>query len=82
MSTASPLSKDDAVPHIIEDRKLSPAQRKSWARLIQKVYEVDPLYCPKCRGAMEVIAFFKQPDIVKKISNPDFAVGIVAMGTG
>jgi hypothetical protein len=23
--------------------------RKNWARLIQKIYEVDPLVCPKCK---------------------------------
>ena len=32
-------------------RHLSP-----WARLIRKVYEADPLVCPKCNGLMRVIA--------------------------
>lgn len=27
--------------------KSSSARRKSWARLIQKIYEVDPLICPR-----------------------------------
>ncbi|MCZ6501718.1 MAG: transposase [Gammaproteobacteria bacterium] len=33
----------------------TPADRKSkanWARLIQKVYEVDPLECPRCRNIL------------------------------
>ncbi len=30
--------------------------RTSWARLIHKVYEVDPLICPVCKGPMHVIA--------------------------
>jgi hypothetical protein len=34
----------------------SKASRRSWARLIQKVYEVDPLICPKCSHEMRVIA--------------------------
>ena len=28
-----------------------------WARLIQKIYEVDPLVCPKCQGQMKIIFF-------------------------
>jgi len=58
---------DDIIPHIIEGAKLSPAQRKSWARLIHKIYEVDPLVCPKCAGSMKIIAFIKQADVIKKI---------------
>ena len=27
--------------------------RSAWARLIYKVYEVDPLECPKCKGPMQ-----------------------------
>jgi hypothetical protein len=58
---------DDIIPHIIEGGKLSPAQRKSWARLIQKIYEVDPLLCPKCAGSMKIIGFIRQADIIQKI---------------
>ncbi|MGB9006519.1 MAG: hypothetical protein WCB96_12410 [Candidatus Aminicenantales bacterium] len=25
--------------------------------MIRKVYEVDPMLCPKCGGTMEVVAF-------------------------
>ena len=47
---------------------MSPKEfRKSWARLIQKIYEVDPLTCPKCRGSMRVIAFIEDEDVIKKI---------------
>jgi hypothetical protein len=35
--------------------------RRTWARLIQKVYEVDPLLCPDCGGRLEVIAFINAP---------------------
>jgi hypothetical protein len=30
--------------------------RATWARLIRKVYEADPLECPKTKGPMRVIA--------------------------
>jgi hypothetical protein len=40
---------------------------KSWARLIQKVYNVNPLCCPKCVGKMRIISFIKDEPIIKKI---------------
>jgi hypothetical protein len=48
-------SLDDAIPCILEPQGNEKAFRKSWARLIRKIYEVDPLVCPKCKGAMRVI---------------------------
>jgi len=35
--------------------------------LFNRVNEVDPLTCPKCRGKMRVIAFIEDPHVVKKI---------------
>ena len=40
---------------------------KSWARLIKKIYEVDPLICPKCGGDMRIIAFIEDYKIIRKI---------------
>jgi hypothetical protein len=34
---------------------------QTWAMLIKRVYEVDPLACPKCGGQMKVIAFIEPP---------------------
>jgi len=31
------------------------AQRRPWAQLLRRVYEVDPLVCPSCRGEMRII---------------------------
>lgn len=45
------------------------ARRKSWARLVQQVYESDPLLC-ECGGTMKVISVIEarsQPDVVGKI---------------
>ena len=58
---------DDIIPCIIEEAGISPEQRKAWARLIQKIYEVDPLTCPKCQGSMKIIAFIEQAEIIEKI---------------
>ena len=43
------------------------AFRKSWARLIQKIYEVDPLCCPKCRGPMKIISIIEEQVVIKQI---------------
>jgi len=39
----------------------------AWARLIRKVYEADPLVCPKCQGPMRVIALIEDPALVRAI---------------
>jgi hypothetical protein len=41
--------------------------RKNWSRLIQKIYEVDPLTCPKCQGRMKIISFIEDEEVIKKI---------------
>jgi hypothetical protein len=47
---------------------MSPKEfRQNWARLIKKIYEVAPLVCPKCQGAMRVISVIEDPLIIKKI---------------
>jgi hypothetical protein len=61
------LGEDGAIPHIIESDRPSTAFRKSWARLIQKIYEVDPLICPKCRGTMRIISFIEDREVIKTI---------------
>ena len=37
--------------------------------LIKRVYEADPLVCPKCSGEMKVIAFIEPPqgEVIEKI---------------
>jgi hypothetical protein len=62
-------NEDKAVPFILENEGSSREQRKSWARLIQKIYEVDPLNCPKCRGPMRVIAVIEDQEVTRKILN-------------
>ena len=43
------------------------AFRKSWARLIQKIYEVDPLLFTKCQGQMKIISFIEGQAVIKQI---------------
>ena len=41
--------------------------RANWARLIKKIYEVDPLRCSRCGGTMRIISFIEDPAVIKKI---------------
>ena len=56
---------DDIVPCIIESARSSKEQRKKWSRLIQKIYETDPLICPECRGP--IISAIEDREIIKAI---------------
>ncbi len=58
---------DDLVPALIDSDMSPKAFRKNWARLIQKVYNVDPLLCLKCSGSMKIISFIEDEQLVKKI---------------
>ena len=51
----------------------SPSSRENastWARLIKKVYGVDPLVCPKCGKEMKIIAIIPEPEETTKIYSP------------
>ena len=41
--------------------------RAEWVRLIRKIYEVEPLLCPRCKHPMRVIAFIENDAIIQKI---------------
>jgi hypothetical protein len=43
------------------------ALRRSWAQLIKRIYEADPLVCPNCGGEMRIIAFIIDHAVVDKI---------------
>ena len=66
---AAPRDGEQA-PSARADRDHSPdarALRRSWAQLIKRVYEVDPLVCPTCGGEMRIIAFIIDHDVVDAI---------------
>jgi len=46
-----------------EKRRCSP----SWARLISKVYHVDPLTCRECGGRLQIVAYINDHFTIKKI---------------
>jgi len=53
----------------------SKAKRSAWARLIKKVYEVDPLICPKCQSEMRVMSVITDRTEVIRILRHLFKIG-------
>ena len=51
------MRKTQQIPEfmLVEDDESS--YGKSWRHMIWKIYEVDPLRCPECRGELELINF-------------------------
>ncbi len=47
-----------------KDAQLS---RYSWAELMRRVFGVDVLACPRCKGRCKVIALIHQPDVIVAI---------------
>ena len=41
--------------------------RRRWANLIRRVYQSDPLLCPKCGAKMKVISFITQYKVIHRI---------------
>ena len=46
--------------------RFSRRRRRSWARLLRKIYDVDPLRCC-CGGSLRVIALIEQPHVIRQI---------------
>jgi hypothetical protein len=58
----------DPLPTVLEPQAANGLGKNSaWARLIRKVYEVDPLECPRCGAGMKVISFINDPVVIRKI---------------
>ncbi len=80
-SQSSAVSDSDLnVDEITIDRSAVSAQKSAadgpragslstWAMLIQRVYEVDPLACPHCGAAMKIVSFIecRQRDVIERI---------------
>ena len=57
-SPASDSEEPSAAEHFSQQR------RRSWARLLRKVYEIHPLECPQCGHPLEIIAVIEQPSVI------------------
>ena len=63
-----------ALPEVAPEPRRGPSP--TWAQCIKRVYEIDPLECPKCNGKMRIIAFVQDTAEIKKIMHalglPDY----------
>ncbi len=59
--------KDTQIPTLIDSDLPRKAFNKTWARMIQKIYEVDPHRSPKCQGTMRIIAFIDDNRLIRMI---------------
>ena len=53
-----------ALPVTVEHTKRASL---TWAECIKRVYEIDPLQCPKCKSQMRIIAFIQDPHEINQI---------------
>jgi hypothetical protein len=42
-------------------------RRMRWAKLIQQVWQEDPLLCPRCGGTMRIISFITDGAVIDKM---------------
>ena len=63
----SPHSHETQENHDPDFSVCSAERRAAWARLIAKVYEVDPMICDQCGSPMRILAIITNPQEVKKI---------------
>ena len=56
-------------PEIDAQRETPGRCNQTWAMLIKRVYEIDPMDCPKCGGQRTVVTFIEPPqcEVIEKI---------------
>jgi hypothetical protein len=58
---------DEEVPDVADCDVSSKVCRKAWAKLLAKIYEIDPFVCPKCGSEMKEIAVIQVSGEIKRI---------------
>ncbi len=70
----------------------APAPSKTWAACMKRVFEIDPLSCPRCNSEMRIVAFVQDQKAIKNIveslglvtwrAPPTFATSSLTFGRG
>ena len=51
----------------VSEVQLRRVPSRKWRELIKKIWEVDPLICPRCNGEMKLIALIDERSIIERI---------------
>jgi hypothetical protein len=60
-ASAQPTQSPDA------QNEFARSVRRSWARLIKRVYEADPLLCPRCGRALNIVSLIDDCAAIERI---------------
>ena len=50
----------------VEQGSASTARSRSWARLLRKIFEVDPLLCPQCNVEMQIVSVIEEAPVIDR----------------
>jgi hypothetical protein len=64
--TPSPVSPEVTVLDVT-DYKPPWIPSKTWRELIKKIWEADPLCCPRCAHEMKIISLIDEPSLIERI---------------
>jgi hypothetical protein len=56
-----PIVTADPEPDAVREAK------RRWAELLRRIFEVDPLACPRCGETMRIVAFITEPNTIDRI---------------
>jgi hypothetical protein len=83
-AAAEPSAEPSSRPPLRGGARDTPVPRanrcsQTWAMLIKRVYEVDPLSCPRCGGQMKVVALIEPPQggVIERILRGHQSVAMV-----
>ena len=54
-------------------------RRQAWARLLRKVFDVEPLVCPRCGHEMKIVAWIQDHAVVDRILRHRARKGMVSV---
>ncbi len=55
-----------AAPEVRDNSDASREARSTWARLVRKIFEADPLLC-SCGARMQIVSFITEPRVIDRI---------------
>ena len=64
---AEDTNQDSAIPMPPFRKEQKPKPSRTWAACMKRVFEVDPLVCPKCGSQMKIKAFITDSKEIKRL---------------